>query len=238
MAQRHVLRTLTFVLGVFIMSLGIAVAIQADLGTTPIATLPTVLAFGTPMTVGFYVILLNLLFVVLQFLVLRGRLSRLQLLQVPVTFAFGFLIDVSVYLTQGISPATYLAQWGWTVFSMVLMAVGVYIETRPKLTYLPGEGMVVAMTMVQDRISFGKLKIILDTVLLLTSVAVSLVLLNGLEGVREGTVFLAFAVGSLLHYFNKLRTRLIKPRKSTLYETSNREPDPAQWDEQVAKEPK
>ena len=192
------------------MSLGIAVAIRADLGTSPIAALPTVLSFATPISVGIYVILLNLIFFLVQPLVLRSKFERFQLIQIPITFAFGLMLDLGVYLTQWITPASYLAQWGWTLVSVVLMAIGVYVETQPRLAYLPGNGVLVAVAMVQNKLSFGTVKILLDALLLAIAVAASLVLFNGLEGVGEGTVFAALGVGMLLRLINSISLRRTK----------------------------
>lgn len=187
-----------FVTGVFIMSCGIAVGIRADLGPTPIAALPTVLSYATPLSVGFYIIGLNLIFFLVQILILRQHFTSVQLLQIPITFAFGFFIDFGLYLTRWLEPTDYLMRWAWTLLSVVLVAIGVYIETLPRLAYLPGNGVVVAFTLVQDSLSFGTMKIMLDGVLLVVSIAASLSLLHGLYGVREGTVFATFAVGIII----------------------------------------
>lgn len=207
MFLHQIRRLATFVLGVFVMSLGIAVAIRADLGTSPIAALPAVLAFASPISVGVYAILLNLAFLAIQPLILRDRFAMFQLIQLPITFAFGLLLDLSVYLTQWITPTSYFEQWGWTLVSVVLMAVGVYVETLPRLAYLPGNGLVVAISMVQSRLSFGTIKILLDALLLALAVGASLLLLGELEGVGEGTIFAAFAVGMLLGLVNLIFQR-------------------------------
>ncbi|GAA2033612.1 YitT family protein [Yaniella flava] len=198
MVFQHVQRTIIFVSGVFIMSFGIAVGIRADLGTTPLASLPTVLSFATPLSVGWYIVILNMIFFLLQVLILRRRFTRVQLMQIPITFVFGSFVDLSMYFTRWIEPTSYLTQWIWVLVSVVLVAIGVYIETLPRLSYLPGNGVVVALTVVQNRISFGSNKIILDVVLLIISVAASLLLMGELAGVREGTVFSAVTVGIII----------------------------------------
>lgn len=201
-------RTCIFVLGVFIMSLGIAIAVRADLGTTPIASLPTVLSFATNLSVGFYIIVLNMMFFLLQIAILRKRFSVHQLFQIPITLAFGLFIDIGLYLTQWLEPLNYQTQWLWTLVSVILVAIGVYVETLPRLSYLPGNGVVVALTMVQDRLSFGTLKIILDGILLGVSVIMSLILLGGLEGIGEGTIFATLAVGALIRMIASAHKKL------------------------------
>lgn len=92
--------------------------------------------------------------------------------------------------------------------SVILVAIGVYVETLPRLSYLPGNGVVVALTMVQDRLSFGTLKILLDGILLGVSVVMSLILLGGLEGIGEGTIFATLAVGALIRMIASAHKKL------------------------------
>src|SRR5699024_4244280 len=104
-------RTLTFILGVFIMALGAAVSVRAQLGTSPITSFPTVLSFGTPLSIGTYLIILNLIFLGLQILILRRKFPAFQFIQIPITFAFGLFTDLGMYLTSWIEPPNYLMQW-------------------------------------------------------------------------------------------------------------------------------
>ena len=60
------LRYLMLLLGLSLMSLGIAFSIRSALGTTPISSLPYALSLLTPLSVGALMILLNLVSVGLQ----------------------------------------------------------------------------------------------------------------------------------------------------------------------------
>lgn len=133
-----------------------------------------------------------------------------QLVQLPITFAFGLFTDLGMYLTSWVDPANYLMQWVWTLVGVLLVALGVYIETQPRLSYIPGDGIVFALTFVLQNVAFGTIKMIFDWTLVIISVILSLVLLGGLEGVREGTVFAAFAVGMVIRFISAMHKRLIK----------------------------
>lgn len=87
-------RYLVFAVGVVIMSFGVALSVQAHLGTAPISTLPTVLCYTGIGTVGGLTIAMNALFVVIQILLLRRRYRWIQLLQLPAAVLFGGMIDV------------------------------------------------------------------------------------------------------------------------------------------------
>ncbi|WP_231598778.1 YczE/YyaS/YitT family protein [Corynebacterium occultum] len=216
-AQRHPVlhyigRLFIFTLGVFIMSLGVAASVRANLGTSPITSFPTVLSLATPLTVGTLTILLNLFFLVVE-IVLRGRkFPPIQLLQFPVALAFGFFIDLNMSWTGWLNPGNYLMQWVWTIIGVLLVALGVYLEMKPKLFYIPGDGLVAVLTMV-TRIKVGTVKMCFDWTLVAISVVLSLILMGGLEGVREGTVFAAFGVGLVLKMIHNIEERVRVDRR-------------------------
>lgn len=207
LSWRNVKRILVFIVGVFILSLGIAISVRANLGTTPIASFPTVLSFATPWSLGTYLILVNLVFFVLQIPILGRNFRPFQFVQVPITLGFGIFADISMYLTQWLDTDNYLAQWGWTIAGAFLVALGVYIETQPRLSYVPGDGFVFALTQRLQNIPFGTIKIVVDGTLVVIAVITSFLLLGRLEGVREGTIFAAFAVGFLLKMIHRIHQR-------------------------------
>lgn len=208
--MRQIQRTLVFFVGVFLIAMGIAISVRADLGTAPIASLPTVLSFATPVSVGTYIMSLNLLFVGLQALVLRRKFRLFQLVQIPVAVAFGLLVDTCMQLTSWLDPSSYFEQWCWIIVSVVSLALGVYIEVQPRLTYLPGDGIVFAIYTVLQNIPYGTVKVVVDTIMVGLAVLASWTLLGGLFGVREGTVFSALTVGIIIRVISRIDKRIRK----------------------------
>lgn len=199
-------RWVTFLTGVFVMSTGIALSVHGQLGTAPISTFPAVMNAATPLTVGTITVLMNTVFVLIQMLILRRKFPLFQLVQIPIAVLFGALIDVSLWLTSWTYTDNYLLQWIVTIVGALILGVGVYIQVQPKLLYLPGEGLVMALTQVTT-IRFGTMKQFVDWSLVIISLVVSLLLMQRLEGVREGTVFAAFAVGAVVKAIENSRQR-------------------------------
>lgn len=198
-------RVIIFLLGIFIMSIGVAITVHSQLGTAPITSFPTVLSFSTPLSVGAWTILFNLVIFLIEIAVLRRKFPPIQLIQLPVVFLFGLFVDLSVALTTWIETDNYLLQWLWTILGAAVVAVGVYIEIQPRLTYLPPDGLVTALTM-RSGWPFGRIKLFFDWTLVALAAITSLILMGGLHGVREGTVFAAFAVGYLVKVIGNLHT--------------------------------
>lgn len=199
-------RWLTFLLGVVVMSVGIALSVQGQLGTAPISTFPAVINAATSWTVGSVTVVMNVVFVLLQILILRRRFRLFQLVQIPIAMVFGAVIDLSLLFTSWTQTDNYLLQWIVTIVGALILGVDVYIQIQPKLLYLPGEGLVMAMTRATT-VRFGTMKQLVDWSLVIISAVLSLVLMQRLEGVREGTVFAAFAVGGVVKALDSWRQR-------------------------------
>ena len=90
-------RWLSLVVSLFVMALGVACSIQANLCTSPISSVPYAVSRFTPLTVGTATIAMHCVFILIQILILRRRYDPVQLLQLPVAIVFGYLTDLSVF---------------------------------------------------------------------------------------------------------------------------------------------
>lgn len=94
-------RYLTFIAGLFFLSAGISLIVKSALGTTPISCLNYVVSINTPLTLGSATFLFNVGLIFIEFLLLRGRNSRKDtvevLLQIPFSFLFGAFIDFNMW---------------------------------------------------------------------------------------------------------------------------------------------
>lgn len=94
-------RYLLFVLGMFINSLGICFIIKADLGSSPISSLPYTFSLRYPMSLGTFTFILNFFLVVGQKIVLGKDFKQREWLQLPVSVLFGVFIDFSMWMCHG-----------------------------------------------------------------------------------------------------------------------------------------
>ncbi len=177
------------------MSLGISIVTVAGLGTTPISALPLVSSYISGLTFGQTTLIINLVMIVGQLLLLRKNVQWVVLLlQLPLTYFFSILIDISMNWVQMVELVSY---WERIVFSMignVVLALGVSLEIFSKAAVLPGEGLVVAMA-VASRKPFPKVKVFNDVSLVILAVLLSYFFFHELHGIREGTIISAICVG-------------------------------------------
>ncbi|MGO1543830.1 MAG: YczE/YyaS/YitT family protein [Gulosibacter sp.] len=199
------LRYLTFLLGLFVMSIGIALSVYALIGTTPISAIPLVLSYATPWSLGAYTVGINVVLLIAQILLLRRRFELIQLLQVPAAFVFGAACDFSVWLLRGldgVAEGNYAIQMGLSLAGSVVLGIGVWLQVTPRVLTLAGDGISVALATVTKR-PFSTVKIMVDSTLVAIAVILSLVLLSGLNGVREGTVIAAVLVGYVVRLLQR-----------------------------------
>lgn len=202
------LRFLVFLLGVWLMSVGVALSVHSGLGTTPISTLPLVLSYITPWSIGTMTLALNALLVLLQIIIRGRRFQPIQLLQLPAALVFGAFIDLSVHLTRFVVTGQYLLQWLLVLAGMVFMGLGVAVQVTARSLVLAGEGFVLAVSEELNRrfgpdpkFSFGRIKVLNDIIHVVVSVVLSLIFLGGFVGVREGTVVVAIVLGGVAGWF-------------------------------------
>ncbi|WP_297203094.1 DUF6198 family protein [uncultured Brachyspira sp.] len=201
--NKHLLeRSILLLVGLYIMALGIALSIKASLGTSPISSVPYVTSSISGLSVGETTIIINILFIIMQIVILRKNYDWFQLLQVPALFIFGVMIDFSQYLIRDISYTNYFQQWIICFLGIILVGVGISIEVMAKLVTTPGEGLVLAICKVFP-VKFGNIKIAFDVTLVLISIVTVLVCLGHLEGVREGTLVAAVCVGFIARHLSK-----------------------------------
>ena len=202
MDKKLIIRYIMLVLGVSIMSLGIALSLKSTLGTPPISCIPAVLAVAFPFSVGEFTILFNALLVLFHIALLK-KITVSQIAQMLVCILFGYMIDFNLLVFDFINPPDYLSQWILLIISCLVLAFGLVIEVKSDITMLPGDGAVVAIGEVLNK-DWGKVKPFFDIAIVIMGIVLALIFIGHLEGVREGTIFAAISVGFIIQFYNKI----------------------------------
>ena len=195
-------RYLLFLVGLFINALGVSLVTKASLGTSPISSIPYVLSLNFPFTLGNFTIFLSLLLIVLQIIILRKNFKLENLLQIPVSVAFGYFIDLTMYLFFWVNPQSYPVKAIALFAGCLVLGFGVYMEVVADVVMLPGESFVRAIVQTWHT-NFGTTKIFFDSSMTIIAGILSFVFSGRLNGVREGTVIAALLVGFIARLFGK-----------------------------------
>ena len=193
------------ILGALIMGLSIGLSKLALLGTTPISTVPAVLSYAYPdLSIGTWTIIINILLVIIEFGILgKKHFNPWIVFQLPIAILLGIFTDLGVAVfTPIVNTDMYIFSWIWCIISCIILSFGVCMIVSANLLIAPGDGIVVAMTM-RFKAPFSRLKVIFDSSNVIVAAILSLALMGGFFGVREGTVFAAIAVGTLVGMWKK-----------------------------------
>lgn len=101
-------RYLIFLVGLFVNSLGVSLITKANLGTSPISSIPYVLSLNFPFTLGNFTIFFSILLIILQLIILRKNFKLEHILQIPVSIIFGYFIDLTMILFSWVNPEVYI----------------------------------------------------------------------------------------------------------------------------------
>ncbi|MDE7200471.1 MAG: YitT family protein [Lachnospiraceae bacterium] len=196
-------RYVIFVIGLFINSLGVSFVTKANLGTSPISSIPYVLSLNFPFTLGQFTILFSLLLIAIQLIILRRNFKLEHVLQIPVSVVFGYFIDVTMMLLAFIQPHNYFSSIFYLLAGCIILGFGVYMEVLADVAMLPGESFVRAVSFTW-KTDFGITKIIFDISMTVIAGVLSFIFAHQLDGIREGTVIAALLVGFIARLFGRL----------------------------------
>lgn len=201
MSRRYIL----FAVSLFVNAMGIAFITKALLGTSPITSVTYVLSMFTPLTIGQWTIVLNLLFVLFELLFMtRKELKddlRMFLLQIPISLCFGTFIDLSMNTLYWLEPVKYIDQIIYLLVGCVILAAGITLEVKANVAMMAGEYFV---RVISQRFhgEFGYVKLCFDITLVCIACLFSICFMSGIYGVREGTVAAALLVGPIVHFIS------------------------------------
>lgn len=194
-------------LGIVLMSFGICLISAVHLGTTPISSLPWALAKITEFSFGTTTFFCNLCFLLIQIILLRKEFSKLNFLQIPLVFLFSLSTDFWMWFLSDLPDLSYWMLLLLSLLGNVFLALGVAFEVRSKSIPLPGEGLVIAVSVV-SRQPFYRIKIGNDVTMVILAAIVGWLFLQEIYGIREGTIISAFVVGIFVKFFSKLLDRI------------------------------
>ncbi|MGN1112793.1 MAG: YitT family protein [Acutalibacteraceae bacterium] len=209
-------RLAVYILGLFLIALGVSVSKASDLGVAPVNSIPAVLSEILGTDIGICTTAVFIGFILLQICIMRREFKIKNLLQILCSTLFGYFVSLTNMLCVAFLPTcpNYFFQILYILISIVLVALGILLYIEADILSMPAEGVMQALSC-KTGIAFSTAKLIFDWSVIIIAAVLSLIFLHSLVGVREGTVIAAFGVGLCL----KLITRLLqKPLKRFLRE--------------------
>ncbi len=211
-------KILVYCFGLFIMAMGVSFSGTADLGMSPVNSIPYVLSeIFTSLSMGTWIIIIFSIYIVIQFVILGKNIQPARVLQLICTTIFGYFTDFTNMLADKFLPnpahlqlsaaGIYGVRLIYLLISMMLIALGILFYLAPSLISLPGEGI---MQVIADKLNVRLhiVKMCFDITVSFIALVISLVYFKQFYGIREGTIIAAFGVGKILGFYEPLKQKV------------------------------
>lgn len=192
-----------YFIGLFIMTIGIALSVKSNLGVSPVSSIPYTMTWVWGIEMGKATILFHIVLVLIQIVLLRKNFKIKNLAQVLIGIVFGYFTTFCNYLVTFFpTPDNLVIRVGMVLLSTVLVGFGIFLYLPADLIPLAGEGAMQAVSHITG-IEFSKVKIGFDCTMVLVSAVTCLTLTHSLGSVGAGTILAAVLVGCFVGLFTK-----------------------------------
>ena len=190
------------ILGILLVYSAVAFAIKASIGVLPVDAAITSIALLTGMKVGSFSMLFHGSFFLGQIAIERRNFRKTELLQLLYITLGGNVLNFFLYVVlRDVAFSAYLLRLIICILAFAVSSFGCTLVLETHLMRTPMEG---CIQLLADRMgtTMGKLRQKIDVVLVIISVAISLIF--GVEWtLREGTILAALIFGPMMDFWKK-----------------------------------
>ncbi len=206
-------RWATYIAGIYILTLGVSLAIRAGIGISPQSSLTRTMTLVYPsLTQGTYNFMLELIMLFLTYLVLPKDFKLKNFASLIPAFVLAAFLDLNLMLTKAIGFDVYYQKFLLLAFADALLALGLFMMIRANLVLMPID-MFVNTLFKRMGWKWGNIKSVFDCTLLVTSALIGLSFLGEPKFIREGTIMNAILVGQYIKLYFFLFKKINAPKQ-------------------------
>ena len=231
-ASAILFRILFYVLGLFILALGVSFSVNSNFGISPVNSIPAVLNAMTGLQMGNCVVIVFSLFIVLQILIKRKEFKPIHLTQLVFSTIFGKFVDLTGAILGDFSFPGLAGRIAMMLLSVLLIAIGVSLYVGVELINMPMEGLTMAITEKSKGKTFHQIKVRVDTTVVIIALILTFIFIKPIQAnlgiqtyptglVYVGTVVSAVLVGTVMHPVQQI---LLPPVRRICFRESGQEP--------------
>lgn len=198
-------RYILFIISLFFAALGVAITKRGELGVSPISSVANVLSCKySGLSLGTWLIIWNCVLIVGQIVILRKNFKPVQLLQIPLSFLFGYFTDFGMWCVSFIPASNYIVRLILVLCGTIVLGFGISLSVIANVIMNSGEAFVKAVSDKMNK-NFGNVKIGFDVICVIIAVALSLIFFHGkIIETREGTILSALLTGAVVKIFTSV----------------------------------
>lgn len=199
------LRILVYMVGMFILALGLTLNTKANLGVSPIISLPYSISQITGLNFGDLTFVVYAMFVVVQIIIhirlKNHKIIASDILQLPLSLIFTRLLNIfTVYI---LTSQNLGIRFVILTFAIICTGIGAAMSLSMQIVPNPGDGIVQALAERFDK-SVGITKNLFDCLNLSITLCISLFIAHQIVGVGIGTVIAVVGVGRVIALFHHI----------------------------------
>lgn len=186
-----VYKTLFFVIGIFVLTLGVSITYEAQaLGVGAFETLNIGLSNAYGHSVAFWVTVVGITILAVDAIIRRGMPQFASI--IPMVLV-GLTLDFWMEVMENVQPASGFPELLTLILGLLLIGLGIALCIQPKFSPVPLEAILVTVSET-FKISIRLIKTIIEGVLLIFAFIV-----GGPIGI--GTIIITFSVGPAIQFF-------------------------------------
>ena len=145
--KEKVKRYVLFIISLFFSALGVAITKHGALGVSPISSVANVFSIKfTTISLGTWLILWNCILIIGQIIILRKDFKIIQLLQIPLSFLFGYFTDFGMWCVSPIVVNSYSVQILFVLIGVIVLGFGISLSVIANVIMNSGEAFVKAIS--------------------------------------------------------------------------------------------
>ncbi|TYP73389.1 YczE/YyaS/YitT family protein [Paenibacillus methanolicus] len=200
-------RWIVYLAGIYILTLGISLAIRAGIGISPQSSLTRTMTLIFPgMSQGTFSFLLELVMLVLSYFVMPKEFKLKYIAGLIPALALSVFLDLNLELTSFIHLDAYAVKVALLAFADAALAFGLFLMIQANLVLIPVD-LFVNTVVKRIQKKWGNVKTVFDCSLLVISACVGLLWLGEVKFIREGTIINAILVGQYIKLYAYLLRR-------------------------------
>ena len=194
-------RWIMYILGIYILTFGVSLAIRAGVGISPQSSLTrTMTLVYPPLSQGTYNFMLELIMLGLTYLVLPRDFTLKNFASLIPAFVLAVCLDMNLKLTEFIQLDIYYYKVALLAIGDAALAFGLFLMIRANLVLMPID-MFVNTIFKRTGWKWGNIKTAFDCTLLVTAALIGLGFLGEIKFIREGTILNAILVGQYIKLY-------------------------------------
>lgn len=193
-----------YLLGLFVIAIGAALSVKADMGVSPVTTIPYAITYISGIDMGITTFLFHLLLVLFELIILKNKFKIKNMAQILVGVVFGLFTSLCNYLVFLIPfPDTLPIRILLLILSILAVAVGLFFYVPAEIMPMAVEGLMLVISEVWG-FKFSNVKIVLDVAFSAISLAICMIVVQNMGSVGVGTILAAVTTGFILKILTKL----------------------------------